>query len=318
MWRVANCCHNSHEKNAYLKLWNMTKRTPPLNALHAFVVTARHLNLTRAAEELFVTQGAVSRQIATLESYLGFSLFQRHARGLTLTQQGSQYLPEVQAAFDLLFSATQKACQENAVIRLKAPTCAMRWLVPQLMKLEAEHPELHVSLTTTTDHTVDFKTENFDAAIVFAEQPLHDKQAYKLFDEVVAPVMAPHLIEKIGIVDNEPNLSAFTFLHPTQDERDWKLWLRNNVLRAVTMRKNQHFDTMDLAISAAIQGFGVAMADITLVEEDIRRKRLVKPFVESVKTGAAYYLQPHPQHPNSTQYETFLQWLISHSEDLSN
>lgn len=87
-----------------------------------------------------MTQGAVSRQIATLEAYLGFSLnFQRHARGLALTPQGQQYLPEVKTAFDLLLSATQKACRENAVIRLKAPTCAMRWLVPQLMKLETEH-----------------------------------------------------------------------------------------------------------------------------------------------------------------------------------
>lgn len=286
----------------------MTKRTPPLNALHAFVVTARHLNLTRAAEELFVTQGAVSRQIATLESYLGFPLFQRHARGLILTPQGSQYLPEVQAAFDLLFSATQKACRENSVIRLKAPTCAMRWLVPQLMKLETEHPEIHVSLTTTTDHDVDFKTENFDAAIVFAEQPVIDQQAYKLFDEEITPVVAPHLIEKMGIIDAEPDLSVFTFLHPTQDQRDWKLWLKSNVIRAVTMRKNQQFDTMDLAISAAIQGFGIAIADQTLVEEDVKMKRLIKPFAESVKTGASYYLQPHPKQSHSLHYETFLHW----------
>jgi LysR family glycine cleavage system transcriptional activator len=289
----------------------MSKRTPPFNALHAFVVTARHLNLTRAADELCVTQGAVSRQIASLEAYLGFSLFQRHARGLILTLQGSQYLPEIRTAFDLLFSATQKACLENSVIRLKAPTCAMRWLVPQLMKLESEHPEIHVSLTTTTTHDVDFKTENFDAAIVFAEQPLLATQGYKLFDEVISPVIAPHLVEKRGMVENELDLSTFTFLHPTQDQRDWKLWLSSNASRTIAMRKNQHFDTMDLAISAAIQGFGVAMADSTLVEEDIRMKRLVRPFAESVKTGAAYYLQTPPQSSQLPQYLTFLTWFNS-------
>ncbi len=286
----------------------MSKRTPPFNALHAFVVTARHLNLTRAADELCVTQGAVSRQIATLEAYLGFSLFQRHARGLVLTPQGQHYLPEVKNAFDLLLSATQKACRENAVIRLKAPTCAMRWLVPQLMKLETEHPEIHVSLTTTTAHAVDFKTENFDAAIVFAEQPLPENQGYKLFDEVISPVIAPHLIEQMGKKDGELDLSAFTFLHPTQDGRDWKLWLASNASHAFTMRKNQHFDTMDLAISAAIQGFGVAMADISLIEEDARMKRLVRPFAESVKTGAAYYLCTPPKPSQLMQYRTFLSW----------
>lgn len=288
----------------------MNKRTPPLNALHAFVVTARHLNLTRAADELCVTQGAVSRQIASLEAYLGFALFQRHARGLALTPQGSQYLPEIRTAFDLLFSATHQACSENAVIRLKAPTCAMRWLVPQLMKLENEHPEIHVSLTTTTEHDVDFKNENFDAAIVFAEKGLSAGEGYLLFDEVISPVIAPHLIEKLGYPIGEPDLSNFTFLHPTHDQRDWKLWLKANVIRDISMRKNQLFDTMDLAISAAIQGFGVAMADTTLVEEDIRMKRLVKPFTGSIKTGAGYYLKEHPHSHQSAQYKTFIHWFM--------
>lgn len=293
----------------------MNNRTPPLNALHAFVVTARHLNLTRAADELCVTQGAVSRQIASLEAYLGFALFQRHARGLALTPQGSQYLPEVRSAFDLLFSATHKICRENAVIRLKAPTCAMRWLVPQLMTLENEHPEIHVSLTTTTAHDVDFKTENFDAAIVFAEQPLSATHGYKLFDEVISPVIAPHLIEKIENNGRKLDLSQFTFLHPTQDQRDWKLWLETHFNHPISIRKNQHFDTMDLAISAAIQGFGIAMADISLVEEDIRMKRLIKPFPESVKTGAGYYLRQNPQGTHSKQLQIFLSWFDAHNQN---
>lgn len=286
----------------------MAKRSPPLNALHAFAVTARHLNLTRAAEELFVTQGAVSRQIATLEDYLGFSLFHRHARGLRLTQQGSNLLPEVQAAFEQLFNATDKASRENAVIRLKAPTCAMRWLVPQLMQLEHEKPELHISLTTTTDHGVDFKTENFDAAILFSSEAIPPHKACKLFDEEVSPVIAAHLIEQTDATIEETELSRFTFLHPTQDQRDWKLWLQAHKAHSVTMKRNQHFDTMDLAISAAIQGFGVAMADVTLVEEDIRMKRLVRPFPEQVKTGAAYYLVHRGESNKKGLLDAVVEW----------
>lgn len=286
----------------------MAKRTPPLNALYAFAVTARHLNFTRAAEELFVTQGAVSRQIATLEDYLGFSLFHRHARGLRLTQQGSNLLPEVQASFEQLFHATSKASLKNSVIRLKAPTCAMRWLVPQLMKLENEQPDLHISLTTTTDHSVDFKTENFDAAILFSSEAIPSHKACKLFDEEISPVIAAHLVEQPNVFTEKSDLSRFTFLHPTQDERDWHLWLQTHKTDSVIMKKNQHFDTMDLAISAAIQGFGVAMADVTLVAEDIRMKRLVQPFPEQVKTGAAYYLVYRVDNNKKALLGAFTEW----------
>lgn len=273
----------------------MNKRIPPLNALHAFVVTARHLNLTRAAEELFVTQGAVSRQIATLEDYFGFALFHRHARGLRLTQQGLNLLPELKGAFEQLFKATDKACRENSVIRLKAPTCALRWLLPCLVKLEQENPEMHVSLTTTTDHGIDFKTENYDVAIIFSEDTTPFRHSYKLFDEVISPVMAPHLCDNVANNFSIENLARMTFLHPTHDQRDWKLWLQSQSVDEQIMRRNQQFDTMDLAISAAIQGFGIAMADISLVAEDIKMHRLVMPFPDTVKTGAAYYLVHRPK-----------------------
>ncbi len=111
----------------------MTRRTLPLNALEAFLVTARHLNLTHAARTLYLTQGAVSRKIAALESWFGFALFERHARGLRLTPQGCALLPELQSAWEQLMTTAEQARQQHNVIRLKAPTCAIRWLVPKLM-----------------------------------------------------------------------------------------------------------------------------------------------------------------------------------------
>ncbi|WP_315710181.1 LysR family transcriptional regulator [Brenneria uluponensis] len=272
----------------------MNKRMPPLNALHAFVVTARHLNFTRAAEELFVTQGAVSRQIAALEAWLGFSLFQRQARGLRLTQQGSLLLPEIREAFDRLFTATDNAYRKNGIIRMKAPTCAMRWLVPRLMSIEQERPDIHVSLTTTTEHDVDFNIEDFDVAIVFAPDVAPQQHDGKLFDEVLSPVLAPHLLPDGPGTLTQASLCRLTFLHPTYDQRDWRLWLKTHPIDEQVMRRNQQFDTMDLAISAAIQGFGIAIADITLVAEDIQQQRLIMPFDDTVKTGAAYYLVHRP------------------------
>ncbi|MBY4951099.1 LysR substrate-binding domain-containing protein [Pantoea sp. DY-17] len=258
----------------------MSRSALPLNAIHAFLVTARHLNLTRAASELCITQGAVSRKIATLESWLGFALFTRHARGLHLTEQGAALLPELQQGFAMLVNATEKASRSNASIRLKAPTCAMRWLVPRLVALEQQRPDIHVALTTTLDHGS--QLDNFDAAIVFGPSPAG---SICLFEERLTPVMASSVTPPTQIGE----LAKFTFLHPTPDSRDWQLWLAG-LDAALPMTRNQHFATMDLAISAAIQGFGVTVADVTLVQNDVVNGRLIAPFATSVATGVSYSL----------------------------
>lgn len=258
----------------------MPNRTLPLNAIDAFLVTARHLNLTHAAKELCLTQGAVSRKIASLETWFGFPLFERHARGLRLSPQGSALLPELRSAFEHLQTLAAQARAQQKVVRLKAPTCAMRWLVPRLIQLEKTCPDLQVALTTTTDHGVNFKTEPYDAAIVFGT---HFSAGDLLFDEALTPVMSTQLMA-------DETLSNLTFLHPTRDKTDWSLWLAKQDSATWVMKKNQHFDTMDLAITAAIQGLGVAIADETLVAEDIRAGRLMRPYAQSVKTGASYRL----------------------------
>lgn len=257
----------------------MSRRSLPLNAIDAFLITARHLNLTHAAQELCLTQGAVSRKIASLEAWFGFPLFERHARGLRLSPQGSALLPEMQSAFTQLLNVADRARAHQTVIRLKAPTCAMRWLIPRLLDVEREQPDLQIALTTTTDHNVNFKTESYDAAIVFGT---HMSAGDLLFEEALTPVLSPL---RAGAA-----LGALTFLHPTRDKTDWSLWLAKQESPAFVMHKNQHFDTMDLAITAAIQGLGVAIADETLVAEDVRAGRLLRPYETSIKTGASYRL----------------------------
>lgn len=289
----------------------MTRRTLPLNALEAFLVTARHLNLTHAARTLYLTQGAVSRKIAALEAWFGFALFERHARGLRLTPQGSALLPELQSAWDQLMSAADQARQQHNVIRLKAPTCAIRWLVPKLMQLEKTLSDVQVTLTTTTDHDVNFKTEPYDAAIIFGA---HQRPGFLLFDEALTPVLSRSLTPD---APSSPDaLAGLTFLHPTRDKTDWSLWLAQQNASRLVMRKNQHFDTMDLAISAAIQGFGVAIADERLVAEDLHAGRLIRPFPQSVKTGDSYRLVLRDAPQNSELMSAFVaQLLTSDSRD---
>ncbi|MEM6159279.1 LysR substrate-binding domain-containing protein [Erwinia sp. P6884] len=284
----------------------MSRRPLPLNAAYAFTVAARHLNLTRAAQELCVTQGAVSRKIATFENWLGFPLFERHARGLRLTPRGASLLPALKSSFEQMRQAAEQASQPHAALRLKAPTCAMRWLVPRLVALEQARPELHVSLTTTVDHST--QLENYDAAILYGTLP---PGGHRLFDEVLTPVIAPALMPS-GTLAYE-DLPGFTFLHPTADGRDWMLWLNALAIRP-SVSRHQHFDTMDLAISAAVQGFGITVADVTLIEADLAAKRLIAPFSETVKTGAVYSLIQRPSEASSAQLESLVAWLCEEKQ----
>lgn len=259
----------------------MSRSQLPLNTIETFLVTARHLNLTHAAKELCLTQGAVSRKIATLEAWFGFPLFERLARGLRLSPQGSALYPELMTSFNQMVMVAEQARQQQTVVRLKSPTCAMRWLVPRLVEIEQRFPEMQIALTTTTEHSVNFKTEPFDAAIVFGT---HMNAGDLLFEESLTPVVSHRLAEN-------RQFTGMTFLHPTRDKTDWSLWLAGLAEPLPSaMQKNQHFDTMDLAITAAVQGFGVAIADETLVQEDLLSGRLVRPYALSVKTGASYRL----------------------------
>lgn len=258
----------------------MACSAPPLTAINAFLVTARCLNLTHAARELYLTQSAVSRKVATLENWLGFALFQRNARGLRLTERGAALLPELQQSYQQLLAVTERARQPSQTLRLKAPSCIMRWLLPRLIAFEQRYPATHVALTTTQEHLS--QLEEFDAAIVYGLPP---PDALRLFDERLTPVLAAGM----AIPQRIEEMSALTFLHPTPDRRDWQHWLQQQRIELV-MQRNQHFATMDLAISAAIQGFGITVADITLIENDLLAQRLVTPFPGSVATGAAYSL----------------------------
>lgn len=279
----------------------MVNQPLPLNAIHAFLVTARHLNLTRAADELCLTQGAVSRKIATLEQWLGFSLFERHARGLHLTVRGSLLLPQLKQGYELMQSAAEQARQPDDVLRLRAPGCSMRWLLPKLVQLEQQHADLHVKLTTIL--APNEQLENFDAVIVYGNAP---PGSHLLFEEQLTPVIAETLLDNktLSVAD----LANFTFLHATNDERDWQLWLHAQEVE-LAMRRNQHFATMDLAIGAAIQGFGVAMADVTLVKSDLAARRLIAPFDAAVKTGAAYSLIRRKTKETPPHLATLVTWL---------
>ncbi|WP_296256699.1 MULTISPECIES: LysR substrate-binding domain-containing protein [unclassified Pseudomonas] len=287
------------------------KRLPPLSALHTFLITARCCNFTRAAQTLHITQGAVSRQISGLESHLGHRLFYREARGLSLTPQGRELFPRIEQVFGLIEEAVEQLETGQQTLQLKAPTCITRWLLPRLLQWQKERPDVPVELTTTIAHEVDFRRERFDAAVVYGGHPEGSHEVHRLFDEQLTPVCAPSLLGGSQTLERPSDLEQHMLLHPTLDEQDWAHWLRAAGTRLSNMGKGQHFDTMDLAMTVASQGSGMAMGDWSLIGEDLSAGRLITPFDLRVKTGAAYYFV-YPDRATSTpQVRELLDWLLA-------
>ena len=201
------------------------KRLPPLPALHTFLITAQCCNFTRAGEQLHITQGAVSRQIAGLEEHLGYPLFHRQARGLSLTEQGQALYPRIEQVFDLIGEAVEHASVRRSPLQIKAPTCMLRWLLPKLLHWQELRPDVPVELTSSVQHGVDFRREAFDAAVVYSPQPGPKRQGRHLFDEQLTPVCAPHLLDGSGAINQLGDLAQHTLLHPSRDQQDWTHWL---------------------------------------------------------------------------------------------
>ncbi|MGI4838153.1 MAG: LysR substrate-binding domain-containing protein [Janthinobacterium lividum] len=285
------------------------KRPVPLPALHTFMITAQCCNFTRAAELLCITQGAVSRQIAGLEEHLGYALFLRQPRGLKLTDQGRDLYPRIEQVFNLIDEAVEQVGGKRKALQLKAPTCMMRWLLPRLLQWQKERPDVPVELTTTVQHKVDFRRESFDAAVIFGPPPDADSGALHLFDEQLTPVCSPQLLESGAPLRYLQDLEHHMLLHPSRDEQDWEVWLSAAGGKLADVRKGQHFETLDLAMSVAAQGTGVAIGDWALIGDDLLHGRLVTPFELKVRTGAGYYLVAPPRQEQAAGLGDLLGWL---------
>ena len=287
------------------------RELPPLNALRVFDLTARCRSFSEAAQQLFLTQGAVSRQIQTLEQYFGFSLFVRHPRkDLSLTPEGEMLAPTVRECFRSLHDVTQRLSQRANGLALKIPTCAMRWVLPKILRFRSVRPDIDVQITTTLSHDVDFDREPFDAAIVYGEKAAAGQGEHiALFNEVLTPACSPALLQTLAL-RSTGDLAAHTLLHPTRDHADWRRWLDAAGAPQVSAERGQTFETMDLALDAAAHGFGVALADCLLMADDVRAGHLVRPFEFTLNTGQRYHLVLPRQRAPSANLAQLRDWIV--------
>ncbi|MCG4452673.1 LysR substrate-binding domain-containing protein [Pseudomonas sp. MMS21-TM103] len=269
------------------------RRLAPLYALRAFEAAARHSSFTRAAEELAITQSAVSRHVRTLEEHFACRLFERRGRSLQLTEPARMLLPGLREGFDALERACTSLRADDAILRLKAPsTLTMRWLLARLSRFRLQNRDIEVQLTSAWMDVdkVDFLHEPFDCAVLLSSGGFTEEWgSVLLFDEWLIPVCAPEAVED-GPWDLA-RLQGAELLHPTPDRRDWRQWLQAmGLAEQVPLKGGQVFDTLELGMVAAARGYGVSIGDLVMVAEDVAQGRLGLPWPCAVPSGCSYYL----------------------------
>ncbi|EWY41881.1 transcriptional regulator [Skermanella stibiiresistens SB22] len=295
----------------------MGRRLPPLNAIRAFEAAARHLSFTRAAEELNVTQAAISHQIKGLEDTLGLPLFRRLNRALVLTEAGQGYLPPLREALDQIADATSKLKAADGGGSLTVSTLASfaaKWLVPRLPRFQERHPSLDVLLSTSSN-MVDFTQQDVDVAIRFGRGGWEGVRAEKLLTEDIFPVCAPRLLEGTKPLRTPEDLAGFTLLH---DDFliGWTMWLNSAGVSGVDAARGPRFMTDSaLMLQAAIAGHGVALARRVLAADDLDAGRLVAPFGFSLPTNLAYYFVAPPRYFERPKVAAFYEWVCAEARD---
>ncbi|MGY0617059.1 LysR family transcriptional regulator [Vibrio sp. FJH11] len=299
----------------------MQSRLPSTKNLQAFLATAQHLNFTHAAEALNMTQGAISRQIQSIESLMGVTLFYRQARGLALTPEGAKFIPLAEEIILLLQASIREVVDSANRIKLNAPSCITSWLLGHIANFQQAYPDVNVELTSTTKHQAIPNFDSFDLVISYGK-PIRSKTIDQvlLFDEILAPVCAPQLWDTIATqgsgneLDELNLLKRCTWLHANTEQSDWSMWLASRGHSNIQGRGNQTFATLDQAVNAAQQGFGMAIGDITLAAQDLKSKRLIRPFDSYVASGNGYHLI-NPTQKGNMMVGKLVDWLVEQSRD---
>lgn len=255
----------------------MNRRLPPLNALRVFETAARLESFSAAAAQLNVTHGAISRQIAQLEEWLGVALFQRHGRRVQLSDAGRQYLPVLQTAFDNIATATEKLTSNRSrLLRINVtPTLAMHWLLPRLTRFQRRHPGVELRLATS-DAAINNQHADFDIAIRRGNDHWHGFVSHTFLTEHELPALSPALLARQPLRD-AADLAGHTLLHSETRPVAWERWLAAAGQPALQAAGHQHFDHYYLALQAAIDGLGVTLGPLPVIEELLASGKLVTP-----------------------------------------
>ena len=303
----------------------MTVRLPSLNALRAFEASARHLSLTKAAEELSVTPAAISHQVKGLEADFGIKLLRRVRNEFVLTEPAQEAVPLLSSGFDQIIEAVRRlrsAGNRHFLTISTGPTFATTWLVRRLGRFGDSHPDIDVRLQTS-DRLTDFRREGVDVAIRFGAGEYPGLETIRLFEEGIYPVCAPKLLDEGPPLRSPHDLANHTLIHvdwQTMEWRspweyretlDWEQWLRAAGAPEVKADRGPRFSHTSVALQAAMEGQGLVLASDSLAKDDLTAGRLVKPFEVSLPVAFAYHLVYPRDHSQLPKIAVFRDWLLS-------
>jgi DNA-binding transcriptional LysR family regulator len=288
------------------------RRLPPLKALPAFEIAATRGSIGAAAEELHLTHGAVSRQIKSIEDYLGVPLFRRLNRRIELTAAGTAFLPSVRKTLQLLEAATAQVAARSAqgpLIVSCLATFMMRWLIPRLYAFSAAHPGIDVRLSAS-HAPVKLGEDGIDVAIRIGRPPWPRRvAAHPLFPDRMGPVLAPALLERHRLT-RPSDLRKLELLHTETRPQAWPDWMRLSGTGGIDPAGGRRFEHTYFLLEAAASGLGVAIASFPLVKEDLASARLVAPF--GFVTGEGAYCLLHARTtPASARIAAFRAWILA-------
>lgn len=292
----------------------LSVRLPPTASLRALEAAARHLSYTRAAEELFITQSAVSHQIKHAEDIWKVKLFDRRGRSLVLTEAGQLLAPVVREFLEDLDRTLAEVHRQKESSALKismVPSFAVKWLVPRLGRLKAGHRNLEVWISTTED-MVDLATADVDVAIRLGLGNWPDLYTRLLFREYVFPVCSPRFLERVQPPEKPEDLLRYPLLyrHSTDICPRWRDWFRDAGVEVKSLPKGTRFPDTGMAVQAAIDDQGIALARSAHVADDLADGRLVKLFNVFSPSSVAYYIVCRKGRETESAIAAFITWIL--------
>lgn len=294
----------------------MKRRLPPLTWLRAFEASARHLSFTHAAEELNLTQAAISKQVKSLEHYLREPMFHRKPRSLVLTKIGAAYLPKVRDSFERLSAGTEEVFghRRSETLTVRAVTgFSVNWLGPRLGKFHKQYPNKPLRIVSSVWNE-EFDRESFDLDILYGTGSWPGFKTDRLTWETLTPLCSPELLKGENAITKPEDLKDQNLLHVLGYEEGWAMWLKAAGVKDINAGQGIQFDTSLVAFEMAATGDGIALGRESMCRPEIESGRLVKPFDLAMPIDEAFYLispEGGAEHPDT---ELFRQWILNEAE----
>jgi DNA-binding transcriptional LysR family regulator len=294
----------------------MRRKIPSTTGFICFEAAARHESFTKAALELSLTQGAVCRQIASLEAFLNIELFRRSRRGVKLTEAGLSYSRRVAEQLDAVERDTLSVMSQTGAASLEiavVPTFGTQWLVPRLKYFLALHPEISVNLTNRTRPFL-FADTAFDAAIYFGDAEWSGTQSHRLMGESPVPVCSPALLQGWPHIE-AADLADLQLLQQSTRPYAWRQWFGSLGMSVARDMTGPRLELFSMLAQAAMHDMGIALIPPFLIEEPLAQGRLVIAHPHALPSSKAYYLMLPERKLESTALQAFRAWLVAEATE---